>query len=201
MLDENHVEEYVELARKGATMDELSQHFGYYRFGIYQFIHNYGLDTPKKLHTQWLRDNPRPIRQDRDNGMSIEALAEKYKTSLRVIQQITAKPAQKPTLNPQTALRIIALFDGGTEVSDIAEMLQQTPHTVRKTIQKHYRTSVPKAKRLRSVQLSERDQKIMQMRKAGHTLQSIGDELGVTRQRISMLILDLTRRGLISASD
>lgn len=103
-----------------------------------------------------------------------------------------------PRWSSQDDKRLASMFDKGSSIEEIAEVLGRSKASVRGRVVKVRRQGVVKTRRrFPKAWSAQEEQSIIQMRKKGESIESIAKELGRTCQSVSFRKNSLVKQGLV----
>lgn len=188
-----HIQRMLNMFLEGKTLAQIGQAVGYSPSHVYQLFNRHGIKSSMRA-------------SNRTKVVDIHALVDQYKagqTLVQLAQSHGVSVAHVHTLLKMQGVsrgdRYVAPFDApydveamtrayraGQTIEDIAKELGFTPWRVRKIFQEH---NVSKREgKLSAVQKKERLEAILVAYQSGKTLIAIGEELGISRQRVQQIL-------------
>ena len=96
-------------------------------------------------------------------------------------------------MNPKDNRTAVKMYREGKSIREIAKRMGRGRETIRYVL---HRAGVAIRRRGRPTDV-ERDEEVVKMALEGYALEPIGDHFGITKQRVSQIILDAKKRGLL----
>ena len=145
-------------------------------------------------HTTVMHGVGRALYMERESGnyrdavMFIDEHSRVEHESANLLGEMLNKGAGRPLWEPDSPIEVINAYEGGKSLLALATELGTGQSTLRKWFIRNG-VNVIRGRNARKRQQDGRIPRIMEMRKEGATLEQIGEEFGITRERVRQLVV------------